>query len=126
MKKNYKKGGKYLKINDDQQLQKMVEFLEDEKAEDIVLLDVKGLTVIADYFLIASGRSTVHLQQMAESIEEQLKEEGIYALRKEGHKEGKWIVVDFGICVLHIFRHEERQYYKLEDLWGDARQLISR
>ncbi len=95
----------------------------EEKAEDLTVLDVAKITILADYFIIASGKSTLHVRSMAEQVEKVLKEKGLEPLRKEGQQEGKWVILDYNSVILHLFRQEEREYYKLEDLWGDARKL---
>jgi len=95
----------------------------EEKAGDVLILDVGHLTIIADYFVIASGRSVIQVRSIAENVEKKLKEHGIIPLRRDGHNQGTWIVMDFGSVLVHIFRQEERDYYQLENLWGDAREV---
>ncbi|MEN6326849.1 MAG: ribosome silencing factor [Syntrophomonas sp.] len=95
----------------------------DEKANDLTILNVADLTIIADYFVIASGRSTIQVKSIVEHVEEKLKEYGIMPIRKEGLEEGLWGVMDYGSTILHVFREQEREYYKLEDLWGEAREV---
>lgn len=90
----------------------------EEKAMDVVVLDVRHLTVLADYFVVASGRSTIQVKMIAESIEDMLLEEGHRALRREGFNEGRWIVLDYGSVIVHVFRDQEREYYQLEKLWA--------
>lgn len=93
---------------------------EDKKGYDLVVLDIGKSTVIADYFLIVSGRSTTHVKAIAEHIQEVLAQEGIYALRREGYREGRWVLLDYGPVVVHVFLETERAFYNLERLWGDA------
>lgn len=100
---------------------KMAQACWEEKAADVVILDVNPLTVIADYFVIAAGRSVIQVKNIAEHVEDVLAVEGITPLRREGHSEGTWIVLDYGSVLFHVFRQEEREYYDLENLWGDAR-----
>ena len=90
----------------------------EEKAVDVVVLDVREMTVLADYFVIASGRSTIQVKMIAENIEDILLEEGYRALRREGFNEGRWIVLDYGSVIVHVFRQQEREYYQLEKLWA--------
>jgi ribosome-associated protein len=92
----------------------------EEKAEDVVILDVRDLTVIADYFVIASGRNSIQVRSIADAVEECLRDQGIAPDRKEGHQQGHWIIMDYNSVILHVFRREEREYYNLENLWGDA------
>lgn len=96
---------------------------EEKKAQGIKLLDLKGLTMITDYFLIVTGGSKPQTQAIANAIEEKLGEEKISILRREGYQEGRWILLDFGDLVVHIFLPEERDFYGIERLWGDAKDL---
>lgn len=95
----------------------------DKKAEDIVILNMEKISLITDHFIICTGTSTPHTKAIADHIEEKLKEEGIRLLHKEGYREGHWILLDFGSCVVHVFREEDRRFYNLERLWGDARKV---
>lgn len=110
-------------IEHDKVVQLVADACLDEKAVDLVILKVGDLTIIADYFVIASGRSTVQVKSIAEHVEEKLDEYGILPLRKEGIEEGIWAVMDYGSTILHVFRQPEREYYKLENLWGEAKKV---
>ncbi len=110
-------------IEDDKLVQIIADACLDEKAGDLIILSVGDLTIIADYFVIASGRSTIQVRSIVEHVEEKLKEYGVMPIRKEGHEEGLWGVMDYGSTILHVFREQEREYYKLEDLWGDAKEI---
>jgi ribosome-associated protein len=92
----------------------------EKKALDITVLDIRKLTVVADYFVICTGRSSIHTRAIADEIEQRLTGEGQPAPRKEGFREGNWILMDCGDVVIHIFQEEERIFYNLERLWGDA------
>lgn len=96
--------------------------LDNKKAEDIIAVHVGDKTIIADWFVIASGRSTTQVKALCDELEEKAAEKGMIARRKEGYQEGRWIVVDFGTVLVHIFHPEEREYYKLERLWVDDPQ----
>lgn len=109
--------------NKSEVLRILVEACLDEKAFDVSILEVRDLTILADYFVVVSGRSHLHVRSIADSVEKQIGEYGIYPLRKEGIREGAWIVLDYGFIILHIFREQERDYYNLENLWGNAREL---
>lgn len=98
-----------------------VKAAEEKKGYDITVLDIGSVSVIADYFVILNGRSTTHTQSIAEEIEENLERQGIMPLRKEGFREGRWILLDYGDVVVHVFEEGERRFYNLEHLWGDAR-----
>lgn len=95
----------------------------EEQALDLVILDVNEKTIIADYFVICSGRNLAQIRSIAEHVEQALEQQGIKVLRRDGYQEGKWVVLDYGSTILHIFRQEERDYYKLENLWADARKV---
>jgi ribosome-associated protein len=95
----------------------------DAKAEDLIVLDVTGISSFADYFVIMNGRSTRHVQGIAESIENQLRTKRIKATHAEGLQEGMWVLLDFDDVVVHIFYHEQRSFYDLEGLWHDAKKV---
>jgi len=100
-----------------------VRVAEDAKAEDLVVLDVRGLSSFTDYFVLMSGRSTRHVQGMAEAIEGELRSKRVSSKHAEGLREGLWVLLDFGDVVVHIFYHEKRAFYDLEGLWHDAPRL---
>ncbi|HHV62377.1 MAG TPA: ribosome silencing factor [Firmicutes bacterium] len=93
----------------------------DKKAYDPIILDVQELTPVADYFVIVSGTSSVHLNAIAEAIIEDLDESGARLLHKEGSAEAGWILLDYGHTIVHVFRREEREFYDLERLWRGAK-----
>jgi ribosome-associated protein len=95
----------------------------DTKAEELAVLDVRGQSSFADYFLIMSGRSTRHVQALAEAIEAELNSKRISSRHAEGLQEGLWVLLDFGDLVAHIFYREQREFYNLEGLWHDAPRL---
>lgn len=92
----------------------------DGKAEDVVVLDVRKMSSFTDYFVIFSGKSTRHVQALADSIEQELRSKRINTSRAEGLSEGKWVLLDFDDVVVHIFYHDQRDFYDLEGLWDDA------
>lgn len=103
----------------------IIEVLVDKKALDIKVLDLADQTVIADYFIIATGRSTTQLRALAENLEEKLEKEDVFVLRKEGIREGRWVVMDYGSVIVHLFNSENRDYYCLEKLWEKEGNIIS-
>lgn len=107
----------------EQMVQQIAEACWEEKALDVVVLDVNHLTVVADYFVIAAGRNILQVKSIAEQVEDRLAAAGINPLRREGHKENIWVILDYGSILFHVFRQEEREYYNLENLWGDAREI---
>nr|WP_301553538.1 ribosome silencing factor [Desulfuribacillus stibiiarsenatis] len=105
-------------------IKRIVYLIEDKKAEDIVILDIEGLSVISDYFVICTGRSVTQVKAIADHVMDTLKQEdGIMTRGVEGQREGKWVLVDFGDVIIHVFRQEEREFYNLERLWGDAKLI---
>lgn len=96
----------------------------EKKGEDIVALNVAELLVVTDYFVIASGRTNIQVRAIASEIEDQLRERGgIKPIGREGESEAKWILLDYGDLVIHVFQPEERGFYRLEKLWGDAPRM---
>ncbi len=91
-----------------------------KKARDIVGIDLRDVSPVADYFLIMSGSNKPQLKAISDNIEEKLAEQGLKPLRVEGYREAEWILLDYGALVVHIFADEQREYYNLERLWGDA------
>jgi ribosome-associated protein len=101
-----------------------VELAEDKKAADIVLLDLAGLTTLADYFVIASGGSERQLDAIADGIVSGLRDEKVRPIGREGTPESHWILLDFGAVIVHIFTPPERDYYQLEKHWGEAKTIL--
>jgi ribosome-associated protein len=99
-----------------------VKAADDKRAEEIIALNMKGISLVADYFLICHGNSDKQVQAIAREIKAQANEQGIEIKRLEGFDEARWVLVDLGDVIVHIFHHEERSYYNLERLWGDASQ----
>jgi len=92
----------------------------EKKAEDIVLLNMKGIVSYADYFLICNGRSDRQVQAIAQSIETALKKLGYQALGIEGMSHGRWVLIDYGDVIVHVFQESIRGFYDIEGLWVDA------
>ncbi len=97
--------------------------LKDHKAEDVLLINVKGKTEVADYFVVAGGRTMTHTRSLIERVEEEMEKEGVAAIRKEGVREGRWSVLDYGDVIVHIFNDESRLFYHLESLWDDGENV---
>ena len=91
-----------------------------KKAEDVRVLNVSQITIIADYFIIASGRSDVHVKSLCDDIQKFMAAQGSQRLRIEGYREGRWVVLDYGDILIHIFHRNEREFYDLERLWVDG------
>ncbi|RZS92997.1 ribosome silencing factor [Cuneatibacter caecimuris] len=96
--------------------------LEDKKGGDIRMIDISGVSVIADYFIIASGDNINQVQAMTDNVEEVLGRAGYYA-KIEGYRGGGWILMDYGDLVVHVFSKEDRLFYDLERIWRDGREV---
>jgi ribosome-associated protein len=104
-------------------VQRAGQILLDNKALDVVLLDLRGVTDMTDFFLIASGTSDTHVRSMGEHVMEEMKKAGNRATHVEGLDKGRWVLVDFVDFVVHIFHPTLRNFYQLERLWADAEQI---
>lgn len=104
-------------------VQLAVEAADDKRAEDIVVLDMKGISLVADYFIICHGNSEKQVQAIAKETKDKAEESGVSVRRLEGYDEARWILVDLDHVIVHVFHKEERNYYNLEKLWGDAPHL---
>ena len=110
-------------MNQNDILKKIVKTLDTKKAEDVEVIGIKDLTIIADYFVIATGTSTTHTKSLADEVEFQLKEAGVVPTRTEGYNGSNWILLDYSDIVVHIFYKETREYYSLERLWSDGEKI---
>lgn len=95
------------------------------KAEDVIVLDVGGLTSVADVFIICSGRSSRQVSAIADHIERFLKDRKIKPLSIEGKSDGQWVLMDYGDVIIHVFYEETRRFYDLEGLWVDAKRITT-
>ncbi|MBN1402516.1 MAG: ribosome silencing factor [Anaerolineae bacterium] len=91
---------------------------------DVLLLDISDVTLIADYFVIASAESERQMRAISEEIAKELKEQGIVPLSTEGTSASGWILLDYGSIVVHLFSESQRDHYRLEDLWSNARTVL--
>ena len=97
----------------------------DKKAEDIIAIDVAELLVVTDFFVICTGRTDRQVRTIADEVEEQMRVQGgVKPIGREGVSEGRWILLDFGDVVVHVFQPEEREFYRLEKLWSDAPRVL--
>jgi ribosome-associated protein len=103
---------------------RIVEIASDKKGNDIVMLRTAELTTMADFFVICSGRSDRQVQALAGAILDELRDDGIRPLGVEGKASSRWVLLDFGSVIVHVFAPEEREYYGLERLWGKAAQVV--
>ena len=97
--------------------------LEDKKGEDIKVIDISEVSVIADYFIIASGSNVNQVKTMCDSVCETLGRAGMPEKQIEGYQSGNWILIDFGDIIVHIFDNENRLFYDLEKIWRDAKEV---
>ena len=105
---------------------KAAEIAQEKKAHKLVVLNLKKVSSMADYFIICHGNSSVHMKIIAQELEKKLSETGVALLNSRKFDNNRWILLDFGFIVIHIFSEEAREYYQLERLWIDAkRELLS-
>ncbi|UCZ54463.1 ribosome silencing factor [Bacillus shivajii] len=100
-----------------------VKAADDKRANNIIALDMEGISLIADYFVICHGNSESQVEAIAKEIKDQAQEAGIELKRLEGFDESRWVLIDLHDVIVHIFHKEEREYYNLEKLWGDASEV---
>jgi ribosome-associated protein len=94
--------------------------VDDKRGENLIALNMDGISLVADYFLICHGNSEKQVQAIASEIKEKANEQELNVKRMEGYAEGRWVLIDLGDVVVHVFHKDERSYYNLERLWGDA------
>ncbi len=100
-----------------------IQALEDRKAEDIRVIDITEVSVIADYFIIASGSNTLQVQALADSVEEMLGKAGYEPRHIEGYRSASWILMDYNDIIVHIFSEDQRIFYDLERIWRDGKAV---
>ncbi len=104
-------------------INKIVDILDFHKGEKIAVIDIRNQTVIADRFVIAHGNTVQQVKSMADYLDEDLAKCDIKHNGIDGYNEGKWVVIDYGDVIVHLFRKEEREYYDLERLWDNGRNI---
>lgn len=109
-----------LKNNFSETVKNICSALSQKQATDIKIVEIKGISDIADYFVICSGRSAPQVKAIFDHLEEQMEKLGKVALRKEGYSEGRWIAVDYGEVIVHIFHKDTREIYALDNLWNNG------
>lgn len=107
-------------ISTEEKIKTAVKALDSKRAEDIQVIGIGDLTIIADYFIIANGMSNTQTKALAEEVEFKLSQLGVEPNRTEGYQGQTWIVLDYGDIVVHVFYKETRDYYNLERLWSDG------
>jgi len=105
----------------DKALKAVVNAIEDKKAHDVVTLDLSEVSLVADYFVICSGNSDLQVQAIATEIRKSADKLGVTVKNIEGERSARWILIDLGDIIVHVFHREEREYYNLEKIWSDAK-----
>jgi ribosome-associated protein len=108
-------------ITEDQLVNVVVNAVEDKKAMNVLALNLKGISLLADYFVICHGNSDVQVQAIATAVKKKAEEHGLQVRRIEGFDSARWVLVDLGDVVVHVFHRDEREYYNIERLWSDAK-----
>ncbi len=96
---------------------------DDKKGKDVKILDIRSLTTVTDHFVVCSGTNVTHVRAIADYVEEQVSSHGLPLHHSEGYPNGRWILLDFVDIVVHVMHEEEREFYNLERLWGDAQEV---
>ena len=102
-----------------------VEALDEKKGEDIKIIDIQGVTVIADYFVLASASNSSQAQALIDNVEEKLFKAGFECRQKEGNLSSTWVLLDYGDVIVHVFSKEDRLFYDLERIWRDGKVVGS-
>ena len=100
-----------------------VKALEDKKGEDIRIIDIRDVSILADYFIIANGTSNSQVQALVDNVEEELAKEGFILKQREGYGLGTWVLLDYGDIIVHVFDKENRLFYDLERIWKDGKMI---
>ena len=111
-------------MNEKDTVLRLAKLLYDRKAQDIVALNVSHLTVLCDYMVIASGRSDHQVASMSDIVDEMMAGDGFVLRRSEGRREGRWVVLDYGSVIVHLFHRDERAFYGLDRLWNDGTNIL--
>lgn len=104
-------------------VKKAVAALEDKKAEEIAVIDIQGISTIADFFVIANGTNQNQLGAMQDAVEEELYKSGVHARQVEGNSHSTWILMDYQDVIIHLFSREDRSFYDLDRIWKDGREI---
>ena len=99
--------------------------MEDKKAVDVEVMDLGGKTLMADYFILCTGTSRAHVHAIVDGVAEAMKEHGIRGGRREGYTQARWVLLDYGDVIVHIFAEDERKFYDLESLWRGTADRLS-
>lgn len=97
---------------------------DDKRGARVIVLDLRGLSIVTDYFVLVDGETETQVRAIANGIRDALAERGVEAMRREGWDDASWVLLDYNDVVVHVFRTEAREYYDLERLWGDAPRFV--
>ena len=100
-----------------------VKALDEKKGQEISAIEITDLTALADYFVIATGASNTQINALCGAVEKALDEQGEHVLRREGYRDGTWVLLDYGCVAVHVFSAEAREFYSLERLWKDGKRV---
>lgn len=112
-----------VELDSEERVRLMADIADSMRATDVLALDLRGLTIISDFFLLCTGKSSIQIRGIADRIEERLRDLGLRKLRIEGYQEATWILLDYGDVVAHIMAEEQRAFYNLEEFWANAPRL---
>ena len=111
-------------MQDHETVLRIAQLLYDRKALDITVLKVSHLTVLCDFMVIASGRTDIQVSSLADAVDEMMANDGMNLRRSEGRREGRWIILDYGHVIVHLFHKDERIFYGLDRLWNDGTNTL--
>jgi len=111
--------------NDRSALKAAFKAIDDKFGFDVVMLDIREVSVLSDYFMIASANNPIQLKAIADAVEDELRKIGVRLTHSEGVTTARWVLLDFGGIIVHLFCKEDREYYQLEKLWGDAKVILA-
>ena len=112
-------------MQDQETVLHLSQLLYDRKAQDIVALNVSHLTVLCDYMVIVSGRTDNQVSSLADTVDELMAKDGVPLRRSEGRREGRWVILDYGPIIIHLFHRDERSFYGLDRLWNDGTNALA-
>jgi ribosome-associated protein len=110
-------------VNTKDLIKTVIAALEDKKAEDIKVLDIHEISTMSEYFVMASANNVNQVKAIADEVEEKLYEQGAKLIQSEGYQSARWVLLDFNDIIVHIFHKEDREFYQLERVWADAKEI---
>lgn len=111
------------KVETKELIKTVIAAMEDKKAEDIKVLDIQQISTMSEYFVIASASNVNQVKAIADEVEEKLYEKGAKLIQSEGYQSARWVLLDFNDIIIHIFHKEDREFYQLERVWADAKEI---